>query len=86
MTTGLMGRPSAGVAIPQNRPSGWLRRSGPHLVQQESPDQELAAIALAAFAFHHQHQERSQPPAGASAWSHAGRAKQMEPFVRAWRR
>jgi hypothetical protein len=86
MTTGLVGQPSAGIPIPQPRPSGWLQRSRPHLVEQESPEEELAAIALAVFAFHQQHHERSQLPAGPSAWALAGRSKQMEPFVKAWRR
>ena len=82
MATGLLGLWNTLAPSSQKRLPVLSPRSRPHLIERQHPDEELAEIALVAFAFHRQHQKHAHPPAGSSPWSRAGRSSQMEPFVR----
>ncbi len=49
---------------------------------REAPDDDLLAVALAAYSYHRRRQASARLPTASSPWSSAGRLMQIAPFRR----
>jgi sodium pump decarboxylase gamma subunit len=78
----VLGRNQTDAPSPIESASVGLRDMDQAAEGREASDDDLLAVALAAYSYHRRRQSSVRPPTASSPWSSAGRLMQIAPFRR----